>query len=185
MNTVLNLQVPSSWEGVTINQMIELQEVKSNDLKSLIKLVKIFNPDIDPTEMELETLVKVANSIFNVIMSHPSPTSTSEYSIDGITYTTATPESLDFGEFLDVNSLNSTDEAEQIKNLPLILSLITVERPKPVKEWAGIIADKVDVCTALGCVLFFSENLMQFIKNSPVYSQIKNLSEKTASENEK
>lgn len=184
MKQILSLNAPESWQDVTINQMIELQEVKSNDLKSLIKLVKIFNPNTDPTEMELETLVEVANSIFNVIMSHPSPTSTSEYTVDGVRYTTATPESLDFGEFLDVNSLNSTDEAEQIKNLPLILSLITLERPKPVKEWAGIIADKVDVCTALGCVLFFSEGLMAFIKSSPVYSQIKNLSNLT-SENEK
>lgn len=185
MNTILNLQIPSSWEGVTINQMIELQEVKSNDLKSLMKLVKIFNPDIDPTEMELETLVEVANSIFNVIMSQPEPENKTEYIIDGVTYHIANPEALDFGEFLDVNSLNSNDEAEQIRNLPLILSLITVERPDDaVKAWAGIIADKVDVCTALGCVLFFSENLMEYIKNSPVYSQIKNLSNLT-SENEK
>lgn len=185
MKQILSLNAPESWQDVTINQMIELQEVKSNDLKSLIKLVKIFNPEVDPTDMELETLVEVANSIFNVIMSHPSPTSTSEYTIDGVTYTTATPESLDFGEFLDVNSLNSTDETEQIRNLPLILSLITVERPDDaVKVWAGIIADKVDVCTALGCVLFFSENLMQFIKSTPAYSILINQSEK-ASESEK
>ena len=184
MNTVLNLQVPSSWEGVTINQMIELQEVKSNDLKSLIKLVKIFNPEVDPTEMEIETLIQVANSIYDVITSQPEPENKTEYIIDGVTYHIASPESLDFGEFLDVNSLNSSDEAEQIKNLPLILSVLTVGRPKPVKEWAESIADKVDVCTALGCVLFFSENLMRFIKSSPVYSQISKLNNK-ASENEK
>lgn len=185
MNTVLNLQIPSSWAGVTINQMIELQEVKSNDLKSLIKLVKIFNHDIDPTEMEIETLLQVANSIYDVITSQPEPENKTEYIIDGVTYHIANPESFDFGEFLDVNSLNSNDEAEQIRNLPLILSLITVERhDDAVKAWAGIIADKVDVCTALGCVLFFSENLMQFIKNSPVYSQISNRNNK-ASESEK
>ncbi|MBQ2174975.1 MAG: hypothetical protein II453_07915 [Alphaproteobacteria bacterium] len=185
MNTVLNLQIPSSWEGVTINQMIKLQEVKSNDLKSLIKLVKIFNPDIDPTEMEIEVLLQVANSIYDVITKQAEPENKTEYIIDGVTYHIANPEALDFGEFLDVNSLNSNDEAEQIRNLPLILSLITVERPDDaVKAWAGIIADKVDVCTALGCVLFFSENLMEFIKNSPVYSQISNLNNK-ASENAK
>ena len=170
MNTIKGFNVPDSWNDVTIKQLLELQKIEGADTKSAMQMIQVFNPDKDPTTLALFDMVDVAAKIYDFIIQTPQSEKVDSYSIDGIRYKIAIPETIDFQQFIDVQALHSTSELEQVKNLPLLISVLTENRPKEAKEWAEVIGENVSVSMAMGCVLFFSDCLQTYIKDTLHYS---------------
>lgn len=164
--TASGYNVPETWDDITVKNLADIQASTSGGVKGLIAMVGAFNPEKDASDMELTELVESAEDIFRLLSIQPQPNETDTYSIDGVRYKVATADTIDFQQFIDVNALKGTTEAEQIRNLPLILSVLTENRPKDAREWAGEIAGKVSVPTALGCTLFFSKGLREYIDAS-------------------
>ena len=163
MNTIKEFNVPDSWNDVTIKQLITLQAIEGADTQAVMQMIQVFNRDKDPLTLGLYEMVDVAAKIYEFITKTPQAEKTDSYSIDGIRYKISVPESIDFSTFIDVQALHSTSEMEQVKNLPLLLSVLTENRPTEAKEWAETIADNVSVSAAMGCVLFFSDALQTYI----------------------
>lgn len=155
--------VPETWDDITMKNLADIQSIESAGVKGLMEAVGVFNRDRDISEMELTDLLDATNDIFLLLSAQPQPKEADTYSVDGIRYKVATADTIDFQQFIDVNALKGTTEAEQIRNLPLILSVITENRPKEAREWADEIAEKVSAVTALGCTLFFSRCLEGYI----------------------
>lgn len=170
MNTIKEFNVPETWNDVKINQLIKLQAIEGADTQSVMQMIKVFNPDKDPLTLGLYEMVDVAAKIYDFITKTPQAEKTDSYSIDGIRYKIAVPESIDFQQFIDVQALHSTSELEQVKNLPLLISVLTENRAKEAKEWAEVIGENVSVSAAMGCVLFFSDALQTYIKDTLHYS---------------
>lgn len=172
MIKIQNLNAPETWHDVTINQLLLLQKIDSNDLASNLKLIQVFNPDVsDPYALDIVSIIECATAIYSVIGKQPNVLPVDKYFIDGKEYKVNAPDSIDFGQFIDVTALRSDDETEQLKNMALIIAIITDGITDP-REFAEIVADKLDIETGSGIVLFFSENLKNYILNSPLYSHI-------------
>lgn len=170
MNTIKEFNVPDSWNDVTIKQLITLQAIEGADTQAVMQMIKVFNPDKDPLTLGLYEMVDVAAKIYDFITKTPQADKVDSYSIDGIRYKIAIPETIDFQQFIDVQALHSTSELEQVKNLPLLLSVLTENRPTEAKEWAEVIGENVSVSMAMGCVLFFSDCLQTYIVDTLHFS---------------
>lgn len=167
-------KAPEHWGEITIEQLIKLQSIsEGGDIGTTIKTVEVFNPDINVMGGDFSNLIQTATAIYEVISKAPTGTQpTNEYEIDGQKFNIMEAEKIDVSQFIDVNALNE-NEAEKIKNLPLIMSILTENRPTDdVKQWAQRIQENVSVSVAMGSLLFFSENLEKYLKNTPYYSKI-------------
>lgn len=163
-----NFCVPEGWADITADNLLHINEITDTSVLSLVKLVKVFNPDKDPLELSFEELTAVCGDIFDIVMNPPTDTpELDSYEVDGVTYRIATPENIDFQQFIDVNTLRSDDYRDQIKNMPLIMSIITENRPDgvDVKDWASEIASKVSVERGLANLLFFSRGLQPYMES--------------------
>lgn len=160
--------VPEGWSDITADNLLHINEITDTSVLSLVKLVKVFNPDKDPLELSFEELTAVCGGIFDIVLNPPKDTpELDSYEVDGVTYKIATPENIDFQQFIDVNTLRSDDYRDQIKNMPLIMSIITENRPEgvDVKDWAAEIASKVSVERGLANLLFFSKGLQPYMES--------------------
>lgn len=166
-------KAPEHWGEITIEQLIKLQSItEGGDIETTIKTVEVFNPDINVMGGDFSNLIQTATAIYDVISKAPTGTQeTSVYTIDGQEYRIMEADKIDVSQFIDVNALNE-NEAEKIKNLPLIISILTENRPTDVKEWAQTIQKNVSVSVAMGVLVFFSVNLEKYLKSTPYYSQI-------------
>lgn len=166
-----SLNAPTTWADVTIQQLISLQDAQGTDVASLMRMVKVFNPDIDPYTLEIDQVIECASKIFEVIGRQPKVEAVDSYVIDGETFKVNPPDCVDFGQFIDVTALRSEDEKQQIRNMSLIISIVT-DGITDVRGFAEKVAEKVDAVTGMGILLFFSENLISSIKNTPHYSTL-------------
>lgn len=175
MKQIGNYHAPETWEDVTIAQLLELQTMTNGgSLEDTIKAVKVFNPDANLMTVmtgDFSDLSKTATEIYKLISQAPEAKETNAYFIEGEPYKIVDPEELEVGEFMDLNTLND-DESQRIKNLPLIISIITKERPEDVHAWADKIRANVSVQAAMGILVFFSNTLTTYIVNTLYYSQI-------------
>ena len=172
MKQIGNYHAPETWGDVTIAQLLELQTMTNGgSLEDTLQAVKVFNPDANLMGGDFSDLIETATGIYKLISEPPQAKETSAYFIDGKPYKIIDPEELEVGEFMDLNTLND-DESQRIKNLPLIISIITKERPEDVHAWAERIRANVSVQAAMGILVFFSDALTTCIVNTPYYSQI-------------
>lgn len=172
MRQIGNYHAPETWNDVTIAQLLELQTMtKGGSLEDTLQAVKVFNPDANLMGGDFSDLIETATGIYKLISQAPEAKETSAYFIDGKPCKIIDPEELEVGEFMDLNTLND-DESQRIKNLPLIISIITKERPEDVHAWAEKIRANVSVQAAMGILVFFSDALTTCIVNTPYYSQI-------------
>lgn len=172
MRQIGNYHAPETWNDVTIAQLLELQTMTNGgSLEDTLQTVKVFNPDANLMGGDFSDLIETATGIYKLISEPPQAKETSAYFIDGKPYKIIDPEELEVGEFMDLNTLND-DESQRIKNLPLIISIITKERPEDVHAWAEKIRANVSVQAAMGILVFFSDALTTYIVNTPYYSQI-------------
>lgn len=171
MKKLGNYQAPESLEDVTIGQLLALQTMTpGGDLEHTIEAVKIFNPAANVMAGNFTELIETATAIHQLISQAPVAQETKSYTIDDQLYNIVNPDELEVGEFIDVNTLN--DDQDKIKNLPLIISLLTKERPMDVKPWAEKVRDNVSVLAAVGILSFFSEALTNYIVATPYYSEV-------------
>lgn len=171
MKLIGNYHAPESWNDVTIAQLLELQTMTNGgSLEDTLKAVKVFNPEANLMGGDFSDLIETATEIYKLISQAPSAKTTNAYFIDGQLYNIVNPDELEVGEFIDVNTLN--DDQDKIKNLPLIISLLTKERPMDVKPWSGKVRDNVSVLAAVGILSFFSEALTNYIVATPYYSEV-------------
>lgn len=167
MKQIENFNVPENWGDVTITNLLRASEIEDTSMLSLIKLIKVFNPDKDPMELSVDKVVRISREIYSLLTQPPAQTEERDgYSVDGIRYKLATPETIDFQQFIDVNALHSSEYTDQLKNMSLIISLLTENRPNGAKEWAAVVSDNVSVETGTGLLLFFSTGLESYIKDT-------------------
>lgn len=155
-----------SWSDVTIKQLKKLRDLKTeNTLSNHLSLLKIFNPELDMMNIDLDEAMKEVENIYKVMQNPPLPKeSTGTYKIDDVEYKLAKPEELDFGQFIDFNNLtDGQDEWGKINNLPLIIALLT-EGVEDVQEFSKTLEDKLDVITGTSLLLFFSEVCNKYIE---------------------
>lgn len=172
MKQIGNYHAPETWDDVTIAQLMTLQTMTNGgSLEDTLQAVKVFNPDANLMGGDFSDLIETATEIYKLISQAPNAKTTNAYFIGGEPYKIIDPEELEVGEFMDLNTLND-DESQRIKNLPLIISIITKDRPEDVHAWAEKIRANVSVQAAMGILVFFSDALMRSIVNTPYYSQI-------------
>lgn len=169
-----NLKAPENWNEITIEQLIQLQKIEhlGETTEANIKAVQLFNVDTNVLACDFDNLISALSQIFAVVSTMPKDVQKiTSYSIDGQVYNVVDAENINVGDFIDVNALNE-NESEKIKNLSLIISILTEKRPADVKEWAQTIQKNVSVLDAMGIIVFFSRNLTEYLKSTPYYSQI-------------
>lgn len=181
--------VPEKWEEITIAQLKQLKEIKeSASIQTNLEILKIFNPDVDILSADFQSVIEGVSTIYSVFQTSPTALkSDGTYTINGQTYKLTDVEQIDFQTFIDFQNLaggNSSDEWERIKNIHLIISLLTEERtPDDIREFAKEIEKNVDVVTATSLLVFFSEKLTAYIVDSPLYLEIAEKMKKNEKEN--
>lgn len=171
MKQIGNYHAPENWDDVTLAQLMTLQTMTNGgSLEDTLHAVKVFNPDANLMGGDFSDLIETATEIYKLISQAPNAKTTNAYKIGGEPYNIIDPEELDVGEFVDINTLN--DDQDKIKNLALIISIITKDRPEDVHTWAEKIRANVSVQAAMGILVFFSDTLTTCIVNTPYYSQI-------------
>ena len=185
INDILN--IPESWEDITIKQLKDMKNLKdSTSAEAQIELIKVFNPDIDIMNVDFASILQAITSIYDVLSETPKPVkSDGSFNVGEVVYKLKDIDNIDFSTFLDFQSLSGGDnEWEKIQNLGLILSLLTEDKPTDdVKEFAEVIEKNVDVITATSLLLFFSEKLITYLQDTPIYSQY--MEQMTKNEKEK
>jgi hypothetical protein len=171
-----NLKAPENWNEITIEQLIQLQKIEhlGETTEANIKAVHLFNVDTNVLACDFDNLISALSQIFAVVSTMPKDVQKiTSYSIDGQVYNVVNAENINVGDFVDVNALNE-NESERVKNMPLIISILTRDKGKhaDTKAWAEKIQENVSVLTGMGILVFFSENLMTYLRNTPYYSQI-------------
>lgn len=157
-----------SWSDVTIKQLKKLRDLKTeNTLSNHLSLLKIFEPELDVMNIDLDEAMLEVENIYKVMQNPPLPgESTGTYKIDDVEYRLMEVEELDFGQFIDFNNLtDGQDEWSKINNLPLIIALIT-EGVEDVQEFAKILEDKLDVISGTSLLLFFSKKLISYMQDT-------------------
>lgn len=184
MKQIKNFNVPESWKDVTINQLIEFQSINFEGIstKAVCKIVEVFNKDKDASDLPLEDLYDIASAIYQLMTTQPEVNDgVDTYILDGVEYKVANVDEIDFQTFIDVNALKTEDQTEQIKNLPLIISVVTEDKPMDGREFADLIASKMDILTATSVVVFFSKILANYITDFLLYSNNSNQPTQTTS----
>ena len=172
MKLIGNYHAPETCDDVTLAQLTTLQTMTNGgSLEDTLQAVKVFNPDANLMGGDFSDLIETATEIYKLISQAPEAKETNAYFIDGELYKIIDPEELEVGEFMDLNTLND-DASQRIKNLPLIISIITKDRPEDVHAWAEKIRANVSVKAAMGILVFFLDALITCIVNTPYYSQI-------------
>lgn len=173
MKKIEGFNVPESWQDITISNLIRLQDLKmKNNIESHFEVIRIFNPKKDPAKADFLTAMNVAKEIYETIQNSPSTNAGKDnYSIKGKIYSLKSIEEIDFQTFLDFQGLTANiDDWERIKNLGLLLAILTKNPPKKdLKEFAVDIADNVSVADGASIMVFFSENLTNYLQNTPLY----------------
>lgn len=127
------MQLPKSWNDISLEQFIELAELDKNEFDSLIEynvlvLSILLDEDIDVfEEMELDELNELMKKV-NFIRSYPS-----KNHIQKLGHYTFKPfEKLSLGEFIDIEHYFK----DGIKNLSYICAILF--KKVKIDEWSNI-----------------------------------------------
>lgn len=167
MKRIKNYDVPENWEDITIRQFLKLRDLKEGQsLESYISIINAFYEDKDVMNEDLSTVIEVAVQISHVLTTHPSSKdSDGTYKIVDKEYSLVNPEDLDFGTFIDFNTLSGGSDWEKIANLGLIISLLTKD-VADVKEFAKVIEENLSVVDGVSLLLFFSEKVAASLQDT-------------------
>lgn len=171
MKKIEGFNVPESWQDITISNLIRLQDLKmKNNIESHFEVIRIFNKK-DPAKADFITVMNVASAIYQAIQNSPQMNEQKDnYTIKGKVYHLKTIEEIDFQTFLDFQGLTANiDDWERINNLGLLLAILTKNAPKDLRSFADTIAENVSVADAASIMIFFSENLTNYLENTQLY----------------
>ena len=176
MKRIKNFNVPESWNDITISQLKKLKEInETQTIETHFQILSIFNPNENIMVADFQTVLSAVNAIYSVFATTPTATpNDGTYTLKENTYRLMKVEELDFQTFLDFQNLASVngDDWERIKNLGLIVSLLTADRgDKDIKAFGEEIENSIDVVTATSLLVFFSDKLTCYIADSPHFSE--------------
>lgn len=169
----VKLNFPENLSEVTVEQLIEVHSLGelSNSISDIIKMIKVFAPDINPAEISFEAMIEITGLLGKTLSECANLEGVNSFEIGGEKYTCQDPNDLSVKEFIDFQEL-STDPVE---NLPLLLALVyksESEGTAPDDKYVEVLMEKknkfmhLDAKTAQGCLLFFSNVFINYVSNT-------------------
>lgn len=171
MKTIGSYRIPESWSEVTLEELIQVNAIIRGEKEDVSrKIVNVFNPEVDVEKGKWDDFMAAFMGITEILDKKAEiGAELPKYVANDEEFAIILPEKLDLQEYIDVIALN---EADNVANAPLILAILTENRPENARKWAETIKKQVSVQTAMGNLAFFFTNLTKFIEDSPYYSQI-------------
>lgn len=169
MKTIGKYRVPEGWSEVTLEELIQVNDlIRSKGENFSERLVNVFNSEVK--HENYDDFFSAFMAITELVGHKPdTDKKLPKYTANGIEFSIVQPEQMDVKEFVDVIALN---EADNLRNVPLILAILTENCPEKPQKWAETLKKELSVETALGNLSFFFGNLIDYIKAIPYYSQI-------------
>ena len=154
MSTTIN--IPTSWDQITVGQFLELQQINLNDFQSdfyvmLEKLAIITNTSADDEEWEEMDVIEVSKLIQSRLFLNQQPPLRYKQKL-GDDFIVLSFNDLTLGEFIDLDHYLTNDI---IDNFPKILSILY--RKYKIGEWNETIIEPYSTIDKKSRVLEFED----------------------------
>lgn len=167
------LNFPENLSEVTVEQLIEIHSFGelSNSISDIIKVMKVFAPDINPAEISFEAMIEITGLLGKTLSECANLEEVNSFEIDGEKYTCQDPNDLSVKEFIDFQEVSK----DPVENLPLLLALVyksESEGDVSDDKYVEVLMEKknkfmhLDAKTAQGCLLFFSSSFTNYASNT-------------------
>ena len=109
-------QLPTAWNEVNVRQLIEIEQIKNNDLQSLGQIAAVLlGCDVDEVlRAELAEFTELITKVGDVMTAPLNAKFQPNITLDGVSYTARKIEDFSTREFTDFDTLS----ADGKKNLP-------------------------------------------------------------------
>lgn len=142
------INVPNSWEGITLEEFLKITKlIYTDDISYYIDIINIFNDDIT-----IEEISKWSDDTIKAISSHLSFLNTEmdidvqkEVKIANTTFKIIDLNKITIGEYISIQTLIDNKKLSHIGSIPAILSIIL--RPEDEEFDVNVIDERIELFT--------------------------------------
>jgi len=142
----MKINIPSSWEEVTIDEFIKISKlIYSDDLSFYIDIINVFNEGITIEEINKwsEDSIMTVASHLKFLNKEMDTSIQKEIKIANTTFKIIDLNSITIGEYISIQTLIDDKKLNQFSAIPSILSIIL--RPEDEEFDIKIINDRIEL----------------------------------------